>query len=305
MFLLNSLAVYLFVPLPLVLILAVWKRRNELWVGFAAVFAVGLFFFGELYIPKSLRDSSGTTLTVMTSNILGFNQQTDQVVASILSADADVVALQELSPQMAEVLQRDLLDEYPYQVLNPKEGVAGMGAISRYPIKQTSRSLPGSWVGTPQVLDLSLEGKIVTLINFHAIPPGTPAPEVLNRTTPIREQQARDLVALVESLPGPYILLGDLNSVSLSTAYATISERLVDAWRAGGWGLGHTFPGAVSRGSSRPAIGGIPVPMWLVRIDYIFHSEDWRTLDAWIGPWDGISDHRPVVARLEWVQGTE
>jgi endonuclease/exonuclease/phosphatase (EEP) superfamily protein YafD len=45
--------------------------------------------------------------------------------------------------------------------------------------------------------------------------------------------------------------------------------------------------------------------MWLLRIDYIFHSRDWRTHWARIGPWDGVSDHRPVLARLVLSHVTE
>ncbi|MBA3533901.1 MAG: endonuclease/exonuclease/phosphatase, partial [Ardenticatenales bacterium] len=72
----------------------------------------------------------------------------------------------------------------------------------------------------------------------------------------------------------------------------------VDGWQEGGWGLGHTFPGADSPGSSRPKVAGLSVPKWLVRIDYIFHSSHWQTLSAEIGPWDQVSDHRPVMATL-------
>jgi len=43
---------------------------------------------------------------------------------------------------------------------------------------------------------------------------------------------------------------------------------------------------------------GLPYPGRLVRIDYIFHSDGWRAEAAWVGEWDGFSDHRPVVARL-------
>jgi hypothetical protein len=30
----------------------------------------------------------------------------------------------------------------------------------------------------------------------------------------------------------------------------------------------------------------------------VFHSRQWRTVEAHIGPWDGASDHRPVCATL-------
>jgi endonuclease/exonuclease/phosphatase (EEP) superfamily protein YafD len=40
------------------------------------------------------------------------------------------------------------------------------------------------------------------------------------------------------------------------------------------------------------------LPMWLVRIDYIFYSPHWQALHAELGPWDTISDHRPVIAQF-------
>jgi endonuclease/exonuclease/phosphatase (EEP) superfamily protein YafD len=43
--------------------------------------------------------------------------------------------------------------------------------------------------------------------------------------------------------------------------------------------------------------------MWLVRIDYIFHSPHWITLDARLAKFDGVSDHRGVVAVLALVPG--
>ena len=75
-----------------------------------------------------------------------------------------------------------------------------------------------------------------------------------------------------------------------------------DAWREAGWGFGHTFPGEPTpeRGGSRPVLLGVPVPTWLVRIDYIFHSDALVTIAARVGPGDGDSDHRPVVATLSF-----
>ena len=35
---------------------------------------------------------------------------------------------------MAVALQNQLADEYPYQILDPQEGVHGMGILSQYPL---------------------------------------------------------------------------------------------------------------------------------------------------------------------------
>jgi endonuclease/exonuclease/phosphatase family metal-dependent hydrolase len=65
-----------------------------------------------------------------------------------------------------------------------------------------------------------------------------------------------------------------------------------------GWGVGHTFPGVLSSKSKRLNIAGVDVPTWLIRIDYVFHSSHFHAVEAHIGPWDGYSDHRPVIAKL-------
>jgi endonuclease/exonuclease/phosphatase (EEP) superfamily protein YafD len=114
-----------------------------------------------------------------------------------------------------------------------------------------------------------------------------------------RERQARSIADYAAAQSEPLIVLGDFNAGDLSTAYKILLQGgLRDAWREAGWGTGHTFPGVDAPGSSRRIIAGIPAPMWMVRIDYVFLSTHWQVVSSSIGPWDGFSDHRPVVARL-------
>jgi len=113
-----------------------------------------------------------------------------------------------------------------------------------------------------------------------------------------RQAAAESLAAYAAAQPGPLIAAGDLNATPLNDPYRVIARVLTDAWDAQGRGLGHTFPGALSPGSSRPVLAGVPVPMWLVRIDYIFYSAHFRAINAGFGPWDQVSDHRPIVADL-------
>jgi vancomycin resistance protein VanJ len=303
LFLLNSLAVYLFVPLPLLLVLALTMRRRGVWADFGVVLALWVYLYGGLLLPKSPPGDSGPTISVMTYNVLGANKHTAQVEAAIRASDADVIALQELNPPIAEAIRHDLAAEYPYQALDPRPGVEGMGVISRYPLHPTDTVLPGIWVGTPQVLDLKFDDTTVTLVNFHAISLAGPASFEYSMRE--REQQARTLAALDSARLGPIIASGDLNATDRSTAYAIVTSTLVDPWRVAGCGLGHTFPGADSTGSSRPDIADIPVPMWMVRIDYVFHSADWQPVAAQVGPWDGVSDHRPVVVKLALARDEE
>ncbi len=299
LFLLNAFTEYLFLLLPLPVAAAFITRRREIVVGLVGTLVVGIFLYGGLLLPPlELRTAPGPQITVMTSNVLGYSSNSEGVISSIWASGADVVALQELNPEIAEAIQHELLDEYPYQQLAPAVGVSGLGVISRYPLESAGVALEGHWVGEPQILVMKWEDTEVTVVNFHAIPPGLSSPEYLRYSIQERERQIGELMAFVESRRGPVILLGDLNATSHNQAYRMITDSLQDAWVERGWGLGHTFPGALSPGSSRPVLAGIAMPKWLVRLDYIFCSEHWQVDRASFGQWDGVSDHRPVVAKM-------
>ena len=49
---------------------------------------------------------------------------------------------------------------------------------------------------------------------------------------------------------------------------------------------------------ARPALRAGLVPPWLVRIDYVFYSEELEAIDAQVCADSGGSDHRGVIATL-------
>ncbi|MGC9357772.1 MAG: endonuclease/exonuclease/phosphatase family protein [Anaerolineae bacterium] len=286
LFVLNTFAIYLFAPLPLAFFVAGWARRREIWIGSVLVLLVGMGILGPFYLPHTRNvEAGGPRLTVMTTNVLGYNTNPGPIVEAIREADADLVAIQELNAPTAETIHRELADAYPYRIFDPRPGVSGMGLLSRYPLTPTGETLPGQWIGTPQVLELDFEGVLVTVVHAHPFPTQPVKPHLMQRSIEARTEQARILADFVAAHPGPLLAPGDFNTTAHTRAYALLTENLVDAWREAAWGPGHTWPGS------------LPL-RWLVRIDYVFHSPEWRAVEAEIGPWDGASDHRPVVATL-------
>jgi endonuclease/exonuclease/phosphatase (EEP) superfamily protein YafD len=291
LYMLNALAEFYFWPLPAALVIGLAARRREVWAGSLAGLALFAALYGRQWLPKPVPvRAAGAHVVVMTSNLLGFNDHAEAVVAALRAANADVVALQELNPVNAAAIAHELRGVYPYQVLDPLDGVEGSGVISRFPLRRTGETLPGPWVGIPHVLALEVEGQAVTFVRFHAWA------GVMN--SPMREQQARALAAFAAAHAGPLIVAGDLNAAVTNAAYTLLAGRLQDGWPEAGWGFGHTFPGAASFGSSRPVVGGVAAPMWMVRIDYVFHSDALTAVAARLGPHDGYSDHRPVMVEL-------
>ena len=259
--------------------------------------------FGKFFIPKQKPvPSSPDVLKVMTYNMLVYTPDVSKVADVIREEDADIVFMQETSFAMAEYLQTEMLDEYPYQIHDPSDVPLGMSLISKYPFEPIDHDLGESWVGTPIPLALNWNGQTVHVLNFH-MRPTVPAVIVnsglIDKLSQSREIHANRINQFVEKYPVPAIVAGDANDVSFNNAYRIlVNAGLQDSWAEAGFGLGHTFPGNKSPGTSRIQIFGLYVPEWLVRIDYIFASQDWDVLSAHIARTDGYSDHRGVVAYL-------
>lgn len=293
LFAINSLLLYAFVPLPLIGLMAVAFRR----ISFVAITVIGVLvwsgFWGDLFLPRYEAAPAKRRLIVLSYNALGFNLDAADTVHVVEDSSADLIALQELNPETATVIDRELHAAYPYRWLEPRVGVTGGGILSKHPFTRARPdTLPGTWVGTPMVAVVDFQGTPLTFIRFHAVS----GPALFRQ----REQQARALAMLAQSRRGPLIVAGDLNATDQNRAYTIIAEHLRDAWRHAGWGFGHTFPGQPTPrfGGSRPVILGVPVPMWLVRIDYVFHSQELEAVDARLAAYDGASDHRGVIATL-------
>ena len=107
--------------------------------------------------------------------------------------------------------------------------------------------------------------------------------EYLHRTYAVRREQAADVLEWTKDLEGPVILAGDFNTPPEGRVYSRLTSRFKDSFRERGWGWGFTYP------SKLP----------LLRIDYIFHTPDWRVTRCEVGPKPG-SDHRPLFAELAW-----
>jgi endonuclease/exonuclease/phosphatase (EEP) superfamily protein YafD len=305
MAMIDYLAVYLFLPLPLVLLGAVVCSSRSLGSGFALGVIVYAWIWGALFMPRlDPPRAKNPTLTVMTYNVLAWHTHTRPILDTIRAEDPDIVLIQELNWTLARQLEEQLGEVYPYQVLEPEDDPRGIGTISKYPIRLTGERLPGDWVGGPQMMTLDWNGEKVTLVNFHMWPTTGVRPlSEAERSIRLRETEARQLAQVVVSA-GTAIVGGDANCSSLSAAYRILTRDLSDAYQEAGFGLGHTFPGSDIPESDRPHIGGWYVPQWLARIDYVFHTGDWETLSARVARFDGVSDHRGVVAVLQRKEDT-
>jgi endonuclease/exonuclease/phosphatase (EEP) superfamily protein YafD len=162
-----------------------------------------------------------------------------------LAQHADILAVQELTPGKAEQITAGIDETLPHRFLRAREGPAGVGIWSRYPLT------PGDdydefWLGliTARV-DVPGAPTETTVVTTHL---SAPWPEPIRGW---RDDLARLRVLLTEiaaSADGPVILAGDLNATPDVLEFRRLLRNgYRDAAEQAGAGLTRTHPADVRR----------------------------------------------------------
>jgi vancomycin resistance protein VanJ len=291
----RELTLYLFLPLPALLLGAIACRARLALLSLALPLVVFLTYYGPRFgfQPSPAAGASGSF------RVISFNTGANAgggslapLLRTLRAVDADVVALQEVPSATLEQLRIELAAAYPYQ-----EGTVDAVSFSRFPLQRGPelqlRDSP--YVG--QQLSLSVRGRPVVLTNVHVTRPvyrlqwrRQVVPVVRAYNPESRDAQVTELVNRIRAVPGARLLTGDFNETEWSRPYQLLAAELDDSYRETGRGFGHTYPSNFIWGEWRFSLP-------LMRIDYVFHSRDLVALGARVGP-DGGSDHLPVVAEL-------
>jgi endonuclease/exonuclease/phosphatase family metal-dependent hydrolase len=103
------------------------------------------------------------------------------------------------------------------------------------------------------------------------------------RTAEQRAEQLKVLLAHAEESPHPVIIAGDFNEGPHSFVYRKLRGRYTDTFKEKGRGVSSTYA------------GNLP----FLRIDHIFHDEDWKTKHHQVCRLP-FSDHYPVAVSLSY-----
>ncbi len=240
--------------------------RSRAWATLVVVAVVGVTIAragGELFSlqPAAATDGGATTLTVLTWNLEMGSKAAGASVEGIAGMDADVVALQELTQDVAAAIEADgtLASRYPYRILEPREGVDGMGILSRLPLAAIDSQQE------PLILRAGLQlpdGRTIEVLNVHPYPPGIS----LVRRFPVGLDTRRldEDLAMVASradgVPvGAVLVVGDLNTTPTEPGFAALTQGLTDAHASVGTGPGFTW-----RPSSLEGLG-----VGFLRLDHV------------------------------------
>lgn len=299
----NTFAHLLWIPalilLPLCLLLRQWLLSALLLPAVAAF----LLAYGPQFIPRAEEPPPGAeTLELLTYNLFARQGDFSVIDAVIRDADADIVALQEISLQARNRFPEAFSDLYPYTAFYATgHATAGMGLMSRYPITEET-FWQSDYVPFPLGFlraTLDIDGTPITLYNAHPTHPGM-AGSFFDPTN--RGREIADLLNRAAQDTGIVLLAGDFNMPDQSEDYAEITRQYQDAYHEVGWGMGWTFP---DKNGGTPGVYNVTsladlIPIFpILRLDYVFYRGSIQALQAEVWPTSGTSDHHPLWVQLE------
>jgi vancomycin resistance protein VanJ len=292
---LNYLGVWLFLPLPL---FGIWGlSRGKKYRTVLLFLPAGLFlwFYGPLLTPPPPQATSpANSVTILTFNVGYLNANVEALVTTITAIQADVLALQEISPLHQQHLEQALSLQYPHYWYDIQ---AGMAVYSRYPTL-TQKNLPMQ-LWSAQSVVIQVEETPLHLINAHLAPVGirgyfrTLDADSVRKLTDSREAQISQIQTVIREIGLPAIIACDCNMTDLMLAYRQITATMRDAYRDRGWGLGHTL--LIPRGLELSFPFNLPV----LRLDYLFYSPEITAIKIDVISGDTGSDHLPLVGQFE------
>lgn len=266
----------------------VWAAVTRTWLWTAALVAI-LVVEASALAPLWFADPDPIlegvpTATVLQYNVLYLNEDTDAIRAEVQAANADLVALQEVTVAQWEQLEPELTARYPYVLARPlKLGLTGATSVGKVLLSRSPLELmeiPG-FEYPPLAVRTQLAGREVIAVAVHP-----PSERHSGAAVDMRQRKLAAVTEFVLEQGGPMIILSDLNAAPASTLYSDFVDDL--GWedprhRVGG---GPTYP------------GGVLNPFGIA-IDHIFVSRD-IALHAYERGGAGGSDHRSLLATISF-----
>jgi vancomycin resistance protein VanJ len=274
-----------------------WRRGSRTAVALS-ITTLGLIVTeGSLRFVSRARpdDTVHTPLRVATHNILFQGNALEASLEALRGTDAELIALQEVTPGDAARLVAQLGADFPHHAEAPHVGAHGYALFSRYPLDDVTLvrfpgKLPFAQCATVRLPDgplptcnVHLSAPVKELGDLHS---RWPDPQGLERNAERRRREWRAVEAELERRGGQAraLALGDFNSLEVEPLYGEVRAHFVDAFRQTRLSWGATWPHL----ASTPPFA---------RIDYVFTRGALAPRHAEVVRASG-SDHLAVAAVL-------
>lgn len=286
------------------------------WGYLSSVLRFPLFSPASEPIVKSGRYTPGI-LTIATYNVDAFNHEhtgysCKEIASYMKSRQADILCFQEfgINNEFGIDSLCVALSEWPFHYIPATpEGtnLLQLAVFSRYPIKDEHLIVYPDSKNCSLWCDIEVNGKMLRLFNNHlqttevsmnkrklekelhkddtqrAGRAALTLIDGLHENFLKRAVQANLLNQYISASPYPTLVCGDFNSLPSSYVYHTVTgDKLQDGFKTSGHGYMYTFK----------------YFKHLLRIDYILHSPELKSMDYY-SPDLSYSDHNPVVMKVQ------
>ncbi|GAA3292918.1 endonuclease/exonuclease/phosphatase family protein [Streptomyces cinereospinus] len=264
---------WLGVPVPPLLALAVLRRSATAVPAALAAAMVWIAAFGPSPPPRA---AGPYDLTVVQHNVSDENEDPAATARTLMAADPDLLALEELTEPALAAYEDAFRSRYPHHAV-----VGTVGLWSRHPLTGTDRAdirpeaVTGDWDRGLRATVRVAPGRDIAVYVAHL--PSVRIRPAGGFDTRWRDESARLLgEALAADRSATVILAGDLNGTTRDRGLAPVTSRLdtADEDFAFSW----------------------PAALPLARIDQVL-ARGAAVLDVRTLPGTG-SDHLPVLARI-------
>ncbi len=253
---------YLFIGILFLML----KQSNLMFTSFACCAGLCIFLKSsanpELILPAKTNEES---VKVAHFNISTFGDDYDQILNTILKTDADVVSIQEITPDWNDFIKNSLIKkQYPHDVSLVRIDPFGLAVYSKYEFTSVDtfyynnnpnfRNIPNLHC----VINSPREKRKVNFISSRTYPP-------FNSTA---YQHLRDhmvfIAKKISTITGPVITFGDYNAVPWSKEVIEFKDlaQLND-----------------SRRSHTPSFKEGSFMLFHLPIDHIFFSDQLRCVE--------------------------
>lgn len=166
----------------------------------------------NLQMKKAGPTAPERTFSVMISNVLQYNEETDRLLALIKSRKPSLIVLSETGHDWAKAMEA-LHDDYPYRVAKVLDNTYGLMLFSQFEIVESEIK----YLVEEEIPSIFAQVKMPSgdLFQLYCIHPTPPVPGENIRSTE-RDKEILLVGKLAKKSPLPVIVSGDLNDVAWS-----------------------------------------------------------------------------------------
>jgi len=230
--------------------------------------------------------NAAPAFSVLTYNVNFAAPRPDLAVRAIKDADADVVCLQETTPEWERAVREGLGEAYPYIRFRTEPGAGGMALLSKWELERiTFRRTDAGWFPAC-IATVNTPAGAVRLVSVHLRPPVSDNGSFASgyfTTPPVRRSEIQEIHDAAADGTVPVVFVGDFNESRGGGAVRYLSKQ---GYRSA---LRQHAPQA---STWHWQYGLIPLSG---QLDHVMHDASLECLDARVLR-RGASDHCPVLA---------